>query len=563
MGIMAKSVSVDMEKMHAYKNNVIKSNVDGISFLFKKNKVDWLKGWGKVSKPGEVTVENGEGAGTYKAKHIVIATGSEPTSLPGVEVDEERVVTSTGALAIPKVPKRMVVIGGGPGGYVGAIRAAQLGLKAAVVEGRGALGGTCLNIGCIPSKALLHATERLREASHAFEKMGLLGDAPRVDWARMLAYKDDVIAQNVQGIEFLFKKNKVDWLKGWGSIPEAGRVLVGNETFDAKHIVIATGSQASTLPFAEIDEEVVVTSEGALRLARIPERMVVIGGGVIGLEMGSVFARLGAKVTVVEYLDSIVPGMDADVIRQFAKILQKQGIEIVTGAAVEAVEREGDRATVRWKLKRDDSAGEITADAVLVATGRKPYTDGLGLREVGVETTERGQVRTDDQWRTSVEGIRAIGDAVEGPMLAHKAEDEGMAVAEAIAGRHGHVNYGVIPNVIYTHPEVASVGLTEAQAKETGRKVKVGRFPFAGNGRAKANFAAEGFVKIVADAETDRILGAHVIGPMAGDLIHEVCVAMEFGASAEDLARTSHAHPTYSEAMREAALACGDGAIHA
>ena len=457
----------------------------------------------------------------------------------------------------------VIVIGAGPGGYVCAIRCAQLGLKTACVEGRETLGGTCLNIGCIPSKALLHATEALSEAQHTFAKMGLMGDAPSVDWSKMLAYKDDVIRQNVQGIEYLFKKNKVDWLRGWGSIPEAGRVLVGNETHEAHHIVIATGSEASTLPFIEIDEEVVMTSEGALRLGRIPERMAVIGGGVIGLELSSVFSRLGAKVTVVEYMDTITPGMDADIIKQFTKIMQKQGIEFVLGAAVEAVERDGDTATVRWKLREGDEPGELEADAVLVATGRKPFTDGLGLGDLGVETTKGGQVETDGGWRTSVEGVYAIGDAVAGPMLAHKAEDEGMAVAEAIAKGHGHVNYDVIPNVIYTHPEVATVGLTEAQAKEGGREVRVGRFPFAGNGRAKANFAAEGFVKIVADAETDRILGAHVIGPMAGDLIHEVCVAMEFGAAAEDLARTCHAHPTYSEAVREAALACGDGAIHA
>ena len=310
--------------------------------------------------------------------------------------------------------------------------------------------------------------------------MGLMGDAPSVDWTKMLAYKDDVISQNVGGIEYLFKKNKVDWLRGWGSIPEKGRVLVGNETHEAKHVVIATGSEAATLPFIEIDEEVVVTSEGALRLGRVPESLVVIGGGVIGLEMGSVFARLGAKVTVVEYMDSITPGMDADVIKQFAKILGKQGIEIVTSAAVEAVERDGDAATVRWKMREGDEPGEMEADVVLVATGRKPYTDGLGLEDLGVETTKGGQVETDGGWRTSVEGVYAIGDAVAGPMLAHKAEDEGMAVAEAIAKGHGHVNYDVIPNVIYTHPEVATVGLTEAQAKEGGREVKVGRFPLRG-----------------------------------------------------------------------------------
>ena len=457
----------------------------------------------------------------------------------------------------------VIVIGSGPGGYVCAIRCAQLGLRTACVEGRETLGGTCLNIGCIPSKALLHATHSLHEAQHNFAKMGLLGAAPDVDWPAMQAYKDDVIAQNTSGIEFLFKKNKVDWIRGWASIPEAGKVKVGDDVHEAKEIVIATGSEAATLPFAEIDEEVVVTSEGALKLAAIPKRMAVIGGGVIGLEMSSVYARLGTEVTVVEYVDGIVPGSDAEVARQFRKIMAKQGISIVTGAEVQSVERSGDAATVTWKARKDGAEESLTVDRVLVATGRRPYTDGLGLEALGVKLTKRGQVEVDGQWRTSVPGIRAIGDAVPGPMLAHKAEDEGMAAAEAIAGRHGHVNYDVIPNVIYTHPEVGSVGLTEEQAKESGRTYKVGKFSFMGNGRAKANFAADGFVKIVADAETDRILGAHVIGPMAGDLIHEVCVAMEFGAAAEDLARTCHAHPTYSEAVREAALACGDGAIHA
>ena len=457
----------------------------------------------------------------------------------------------------------VIVIGSGPGGYVCAIRCAQLGLRTACVEGRETLGGTCLNIGCIPSKALLHATHALHEAQHNFARMGLLGAAPDVDWPAMQAYKDDVIAQNTSGIEFLFKKNKVDWIRGWASIPEAGKVKVGDDVHEAKEIVIATGSEAATLPFAEIDEEVVVTSEGALKLAAIPKRMAVIGGGVIGLEMSSVYARLGTEVTVVEYVDGIVPGSDAEVARQFRKIMAKQGISIVTGAEVQSVERSGDAATVTWKARKDGAEESLTVDRVLVATGRRPYTDGLGLEALGVKLTKRGQVEVDGQWRTSVPGIRAIGDAVPGPMLAHKAEDEGMAAAEAIAGRHGHVNYDVIPNVIYTHPEVGSVGLTEEQAKESGRTYKVGKFSFMGNGRAKANFAADGFVKIVADAETDRILGAHVIGPMAGDLIHEVCVAMEFGAAAEDLARTCHAHPTYSEAVREAALACGDGAIHA
>ncbi len=457
----------------------------------------------------------------------------------------------------------VIVIGGGPGGYVAAIHAAQLGLKTACVEGRETLGGTCLNIGCIPSKALLNATHHLHEVHENFEKMGLMGGAPTVDWTKMQAYKQDVVNGNTKGIEFLFKKNKVTWLKGWGSIPAAGQVKVGDEVHNAKNIIIATGSEPSVLPGITVDEEVVITSTGALALGKIPETLVVIGAGVIGLEMGSVYARLGTKVTVVEYLDAITPGMDGEVAKSFQKILTKQGFTFVLGAAVQSVERTGDSAKVTWKLRKDDSAGEITADAVLVATGRKPYTAGLGLEALGVELLPRGQIKVDSHWQTSVPGVYAIGDAVPGPMLAHKAEDEGMAVAEVIAGKHGHVNYDVIPGVVYTTPEVASVGKTEEQLKDEGRAYKVGKFPFMGNARAKAVFQADGFVKLLADKETDRILGCHLIGPGAGDLIHEVCVAMEFGASAQDLALTCHAHPTYSEAVREAALACGLGAIHA
>ncbi|NEX47482.1 dihydrolipoyl dehydrogenase [Pseudotabrizicola algicola] len=456
-----------------------------------------------------------------------------------------------------------IIIGAGPGGYVCAIRAAQLGLKVAVVEGRGTLGGTCLNVGCIPSKALLNATHQLHEVHENFEKMGLMGAHPTVDWAKMLAYKDDVIAGNTKGIEFLFKKNKVTWLKGWASIPAPGQVKVGDDIHSAKHIVIATGSEPSSLPGVTVDEKTIVTSTGALALGSIPKSLVVIGAGVIGLEMGSVYARLGAEVTVVEYLDAITPGMDAEVAKAFQKILSKQGIKFVLGAAVQGAEVTGTGAKVSYKLRKDDSAHEIAADVVLVATGRKPYTAGLGLEALGVEMLPRGQIKTDGHFATSVKGIYAIGDAIVGPMLAHKAEDEGMALAEIMAGKHGHVNYGVIPGVVYTTPEVASVGATEEQLKEQGRAYKVGKFSFMGNARAKAVFQAEGFVKILADKETDRILGAHIIGPAAGDLIHEVCVAMEFGASAQDLALTCHAHPTYSEAVREAALACGDGAIHA
>ena len=457
----------------------------------------------------------------------------------------------------------VIVIGSGPGGYVGAIRCAQLGLKTAVVEGRETLGGTCLNIGCIPSKALLHASHQLHEAEHNFAKMGLKGKSPSVDWTQMQAYKDDVIGQNTKGIEFLFKKNKIDWLKGWGSIPEPGKVKVGDAVHEAKHIIVATGSEPSSLPGIEIDQKVVVDSEGALSLPKIPKKMVVIGAGVIGLELGAVYARLGSEVQVVEFLDHITPGMDAEVSRQFQKLLTKQGLSFTLGAAVQKVDATKTKAKVTYKLRKDDSEGVLDADVVLVATGRRPFTDGLGLEALGVKMSERGQIEVDGQYRTSVDGVLAIGDAIKGPMLAHKAEDEGMAAAEVVAGKHGHVNYGVIPGVIYTHPEVSNVGETEESLKEAGRAYKVGKFSFMGNGRAKANFAGDGFVKILADKETDRILGAHIIGPMAGDLIHEICVAMEFGASAEDLALTCHAHPTYSEAVREAALACGDGAIHA
>jgi len=458
----------------------------------------------------------------------------------------------------------VIVIGSGPGGYVAAIRCAQLGLKTACVEGRETLGGTCLNVGCIPSKALLHASHMLHEAEHNFAKMGLKGKSPSVDWKEMLAYKDDTISQNTKGIEFLFKKNKIDWLKGWGSVPEPGRVKVGDETHEAKNIILATGSEAANVPGANvtIDEKIVVTSTGALELSKIPKKMVVIGAGVIGLELGSVYSRLGAQVTVVEYLDHVTPGMDGEVQKTFHKLLKKQGLEFVMGAAVNKVETLKTKAKVSYKLRKDDSEHQLDADVVLVATGRKPYTDGLGLDGLGIETSKTGQIKTDAHWQTSVKGIYAIGDAIAGPMLAHKAEDEGMAAAEVIAGKEGHVNYDVIPSVIYTHPEVAAVGRTEEQLKDDGRAYKTGKFSFMGNGRAKANFAGDGFVKILADKETDRILGAHIIGPMAGDLIHEICVAMEFGAAAEDLALTCHAHPTYSEAVREAALACGDGPIH-
>ena len=457
----------------------------------------------------------------------------------------------------------VIVIGGGPGGYVASIRCAQLGLHTACVEGRETLGGTCLNVGCIPSKALLHASHQLHEAQHNFEKMGLIAKPPSIDWAKMQNYKNETIDANTKGIEFLFKKNKIDHLKGWASIPAPGKVQIDDKIFETENIIIASGSEPSTIPNVEIDEKVIVSSTGALSLSKIPKTMTVIGAGVIGLELGSVYARLGTKVTIIEYLDYITPGMDKEVQKTFLRILKKQGISFVMGAAVQSASKSKSVGTVKYKLNKDDSLHELAGNIILVATGRKPNTNGLGLGKLNMELTERGQIKTDSGWQTNIPSIYAIGDVVEGPMLAHKAEDEGMAVAEQIAGKNGHVNYQVIPSVVYTAPEVASVGLTEQQAKDSDRSIKIGKFMFMGNGRAKANFAADGFVKILADKDSDRILGAHIIGPAAGDLIHELCIAMEFGASAQDVALTCHAHPTYSEAVREAALACGSGAIHA
>ena len=455
----------------------------------------------------------------------------------------------------------VIVIGSGPGGYVSAIRCAQLGLKTAIVEGRDTLGGTCLNVGCIPSKALLHASHSYHEATHNFDKMGLIINNPKIDFDKMQNYKNDVISQNTKGIEFLLKKNKIDWLKGWAKIVNKNQVTVGENTYDTKNIVIASGSEPSTIPNVEIDENRIVSSTGALSLSKIPKSMIVIGAGVIGLEMGSIYSRLGTDVTVIEYMGHITPGMDLEISKNFQRTLKKQGLKFIMGAAVKSANSTKTKANVIYK--KADAEIKIEAEIVLVSTGRKPFTNGLNFLEIGGELTERGQIKTNNKWQTSVEGIYAIGDAIAGPMLAHKAEDEGMAVAEVIAGKHGHVNYDVIPGVIYTTPEVANVGKTEEELKDAGIDYKVGKFSFMGNGRAKAVFQGEGFVKLLADATTDRILGCHLIGPAAGDLIHEICVAMEFGASAQDIAMTCHAHPTFSEAMREAALACGDGAIHA
>jgi dihydrolipoamide dehydrogenase len=455
----------------------------------------------------------------------------------------------------------VIVIGSGPGGYVCAIRCAQLGLKTAIVEGRDTLGGTCLNVGCIPSKALLHASHSYHEATHNFEKMGLIINSPKIDFKKMQDYKNDVIAQNTKGIEFLLKKNKIDWLKGWAKLNAQKQVIIDEDVYDAKSVVIATGSEASSIPNVEIDESRIVTSTGALSLSKIPKSMVVIGAGVIGLEMGSIYSRLGTEVTVIEYLDHITPGMDLEISKNFQRTLKKQGLKFIMGAAVQSAISTKSNATVVYK--KSDVETKIETDIVLVSTGRKPFIDGLNFKEIGGELTHTGQIKTDNKWKTSIDGIYAIGDAITGPMLAHKAEDEGMAVAEVLSGKHGHVNYNVIPGVIYTTPEVANVGKTEEELKEAGIAYKVGKFSFMGNGRAKAVFQGEGFVKLLADEATDRILGCHLIGPAAGDLIHEICVAMEFGASAQDIAMTCHAHPTFSEAMREAALACGDGAIHA
>jgi dihydrolipoamide dehydrogenase len=457
----------------------------------------------------------------------------------------------------------VIIIGGGPGGYVCAIRCAQLGLKTACVEVRETLGGTCLNVGCIPSKALLHASHMLHEAQHNFASMGLKGGSPSVDWKQMLAYKQNTIDQNTSGVAFLLKKNKVDHIQGWGKITARGEVTVGNDKHTAKNIVIATGSEPTTLTGVAVDEKVVVTSTGALKLNKLPNTMAVIGAGVIGLELGSVFARLGTKVTVIEFLDHITPGMDAETGKVLQRTLKKQGLKFILNAAVQSVEATKTKAKLTYLDQKKSKSMNIDADVVLVATGRKPFTDNLGFADLGGEMTERGQVKTDTHWKTNIDGVFAIGDVIEGPMLAHKAEDEGMAVAEVLAGKHGHVNYGVIPGVVYTTPEVASVGKTEEQLKEEKIDYKIGKFSFKGNGRAKAVHQGDGFVKILADKETDCILGCHLVGPSAGDLIHEICVAMEFGASSQDVALTCHAHPTFSEAIREAALACGDGAIHA
>ncbi|GGE27097.1 dihydrolipoyl dehydrogenase [Agaricicola taiwanensis] len=461
----------------------------------------------------------------------------------------------------------LTVIGTGPGGYVCAIRAAQLGMKVAVVEKRATHGGTCLNVGCIPSKALLQASERFEEAGHMFAKMGIKVSAPELDLPAMMAFKEEGINGNVKGIDFLFKKNKIDVFSGVGVIEGAGKVKVTSDkgeaqTIETKNIVIASGSDVARLKGIEIDEKRVVSSTGALTLEKVPGHLIVVGGGVIGLELGSVWKRLGAKVTVVEFLDRLIPGMDGEVAKQFQKTLGKQGFEFKLSSKVTGVDTSGKTLKVQVEPAAGGAAETLEADVVLVAIGRVPYTEGLGLETAGVEKDERGRVKVDGHYKTNVDGIYAIGDVIVGPMLAHKAEDEAIAVAEILAGQAGHVNYDVIPSVIYTFPEVASVGKTEEELKEAGVAYNSGKFPFMANARAKVNNTTEGFVKVLADAKTDRVLGVHIIGPEAGEMIHEAAVLMEFGGSSEDLARTCHAHPTRSEAVKEAALAVEKRAIH-
>jgi len=460
----------------------------------------------------------------------------------------------------------LVVIGTGPGGYVCAIRASQLGLKVAVVEKRATHGGTCLNVGCIPSKALLHASELYDEAHHALGAMGI-EVKPKLDLAKMMSFKDEGVKGNVDGVAFLLRKNKVDHFHGSGRIVAPGKVEVTfingeKQEVDAKAIVIATGSDVAQLPGVEIDEKTVVSSTGALSLAKVPKRLLVIGAGVIGLELGSVWRRLGSEVLVVEFLDRILPGLDGETARQTQKILAKQGLSFKLGHKVTGISKAGSARKVSIEPAAGGKAETVETDVVLVAIGRVPYTEGLGLPEAGVTLDNRGRVIVDEHFQTSVAGIYAIGDVIAGPMLAHKAEDEGVAVAEILAGQAGHVNYDVIPNVIYTFPEVASVGKSEEELKEAGIAYKSGKFPFTANGRAKANKQTDGFVKILADAETDRVLGVHIIAAQASEMIAEAAVLMEFGGSAEDLARTCHAHPTLTEAVKEAAMAVDKRAIH-
>ena len=456
----------------------------------------------------------------------------------------------------------VVVIGSGPGGYVCAIRAAQLGLKTACVEKDKTLGGTCLNVGCIPSKALLSVSEKYEQAAHQYAGLGIEVGTPKIDLSKMMAHKNKVVSANTQGIEFLFKKNKITRITGTGVIKGAGVVEVNGQTINAKNIVIATGSESMPLPGVTVDEKQIVSSTGALSLAKVPETLVVIGGGVIGLEMGSVWQRLGAKVTVIEFMDRLMPGMDLEISREAKKIFTKQGMEFKLSTKVTGAQLSKGKVILSLEAAAGGGAEKLEAETVLLSIGRRAYTAGLGLDKAGVKTDNRGRVEIDDHFQTNVKGIYAIGDVVRGAMLAHKAEDEGVVCAEIIAGQSGHINYDAIPNVVYTFPEIASIGSSEEQLKEKGIAYKTGKFPYMANGRARAIAATDGFVKILADAKTDRVLGCHIIGAEAGTLIAEIAVAMEFSASAEDIARTCHAHPTLNEIVKEAALAVDGRAIH-
>ena len=462
----------------------------------------------------------------------------------------------------PTATYDVIVIGSGPGGYVAAIRAAQLGLKTACVEKMPTLGGTCLNIGCIPSKALLHASEKFEEAGHALAAFGIKVAGVELDLPGMMGHKDKVVKANTDGIDFLFKKNKIDRLKGHARFTAKDRIEVEGKTYAAKNFIIATGSDSTPLKGVETDETRIVTSTGALSLPEVPKHLVVIGGGVIGLELGSVWSRLGAKVTVVEFLDRILPTNDGEVSKQMQRILAKQGMTFKLSSKVTGAQKTDTGVTLTVEPAKGGDAETIEADYVLLSIGRRPYVEGLGLDAAGVELDERGRVKTDKHFRTNVEGIYAIGDVIAGAMLAHKAEDEGVAVAEILAGQAGHVNYDAIPSVVYTWPEVASVGRSEEELKQAGVAYKAGKFPFLANGRARAMNATDGFVKILADATTDRVLGVHIIGAEAGTIIAECVLAMEFGASAEDIARTCHAHPTLNEVVKEAALAVDGRPIH-
>lgn len=484
----------------------------------------------------------------------------QPMTLP-------RVVSARG-LATGSEPYDVVVIGGGPGGYVAAIKAGQLGLRAACIEKRGSLGGTCLNVGCIPSKAMLNNSHIYHDVAHGLKKRGVDVEGVSLNLPSMMKAKDKAVTGLTKGVEMLLKKNKVDYIKGMGSFASPTTLDVelldgGKTQVEAKNVIIATGSEVTPFPGVEIDEKQIVSSTGALSLEKVPEKLVVIGGGVIGLELGSVWSRLGAQVTVVEFQDSIGgPGVDGELVVTFKKILEKQGLKFELGTKVSTVEKSGDKVTIKAEVKKDGQPKELEADVVLMSIGRRPVTSGLNLEAVGVEVDQRGRVVVDDQYNTTCKGVKCIGDATFGPMLAHKAEEEGIAAVELIKNGFGHVNYDVIPSVIYTYPEVAWVGKSEETLKEEGVAYKVGKFPFLANSRAKTNDETDGFVKFVVEKETDRVLGVHIIGPNAGEMIASACLAMEYSASAEDIARTCHAHPTLSEAFKEAALASYDKPIN-